>query len=91
MARRCFTPTLENGWVEAEENMRGDSFVGKFRCQPGFVLSGATTVKCRQGRWSVRPDNFPLCAGENIQFQISFLLTFKMQQLAHVMQKAFRK
>jgi len=62
MARRCFTPTLENGWVEAEENMRGDSFVGKFRCQPGFVLSGATTVKCRQGRWSVRPDNFPLCA-----------------------------
>eukprot|EP00092_Neocalanus_flemingeri_P038639 GFUD01042069.1.p1 GENE.GFUD01042069.1~~GFUD01042069.1.p1 ORF type:complete len:990 (-),score=267.58 GFUD01042069.1:133-3102(-) len=59
---RCFTPTLENGWVEAEENMRGDSFVGKFRCHPGFVLSGATTVKCRQGRWSVRPDNFPLCA-----------------------------
>jgi len=59
---RCFTPTLENGWVEAQENMRGDSFVGRFRCQPGFVLSGASTVKCRQGRWSVRPDNFPLCA-----------------------------
>ena len=76
---RCFTPTLENGWVEAEENVARNSFVGKFRlfvnesfisvllgftrCQPGFVLSGATTVKCRQGRWSVRPDNFPLCAG----------------------------
>jgi len=62
LASRCFTPTLENGWVEAEENMAANTFVGRFRCQPGFVLSGATTVKCRQGRWSVRPDNFPLCA-----------------------------
>jgi len=59
---RCFTPTLENGWVEAQESVTGDTFVGRFRCQPGFILSGATTVKCRQGRWSVRPDNFPLCA-----------------------------
>jgi len=59
---RCFTPTLENGWVEAQEGVTGDTFVGSFRCQPGFILSGATTVKCRQGRWSVRPDNFPLCA-----------------------------
>jgi hypothetical protein len=28
---RCFTPTLENGWVEAEENVARNSFVGKFR------------------------------------------------------------
>jgi len=58
----CFIPTLENGWVETQDSVGGDSWVGRFRCQAGFVLSGASTVKCRKGVWSVRPDNFPLCA-----------------------------
>ena len=33
LASRCFTPTLENGWVEAEENMAANTFVGRFRYQ----------------------------------------------------------
>ena len=33
LASKCFTPTLENGWVEAEENMAANTFVGRFRYQ----------------------------------------------------------
>jgi len=58
----CFTPTVNNGWVEPDQNIWGNNFVGKFRCNPGFVLTGAETVKCRNGVWTTRPQDFPVCA-----------------------------
>jgi len=58
----CFTPTVTNGWVEPDHNIWGNNFVGKFRCNPGFVLTGSETVKCRSGVWTTRPQDFPVCA-----------------------------
>jgi len=58
----CFTPSVTNGWVEPDHNIWGNNFVGKFRCNPGFVLTGSETVKCRNGVWTTRPQDFPVCA-----------------------------
>ena len=59
--------------------MVGDMFVGQFRylvnkynsvllldfrCNDGFLLFGEETVKCRRGRWSVQPSQFPVCVGQ---------------------------
>jgi len=58
----CHIPTLDYGWVEADPSIWGNNFVGKFRCDPGFVLTGAETVKCREGVWNISPTEFPVCA-----------------------------
>jgi len=58
----CFTPTVTNGWVVPDQNIWGNNFVGKFRCNPGFVLTGVETVKCRNGVWTTQPQDFPVCA-----------------------------
>ena len=55
----CETPTLENGWVEAAPGSGPDSFVGRFRCRDGFLLSGESRVKCRSGVWSQA--TLPVC------------------------------
>ena len=46
--------------VEAEASADGRLFNGLFRCDPGFTLSGASQVKCRDGFWSAK---IPLCIG----------------------------
>ena len=71
-----------------EGNMVGDMFVGQFRylvnnytvllllyfrCNDGFLLFGEETVKCRRGRWSVQPEHFPVCVGQN---NLSLFKTF---------------
>ena len=55
----CETPTLENGWVEAAPGSGPDSFVGRFQCRDGFLLSGESRVKCRSGVWSQA--TLPVC------------------------------
>ena len=79
----CFTPTVPNGWVEANSNIWGNNFVGRFRyslafmsnilylslnrCFPGFDLTGEDTLKCRNGVWNIQPEDFPVCAGKRYQ------------------------
>ena len=55
---QCIPPQLDNGMVEATEGDRGNFFFGKFRCNPGFTLSGPSELKCRNGIWSGRK---PVC------------------------------
>jgi len=55
----CLTPTLDNGWIEAAPGSGPDSFVGRFRCREGFLLSGESRVKCRAGVWSQA--SLPVC------------------------------
>ena len=55
----CLTPTLDNGWIEAAPGSGPDSFVGRFRCREGFLLSGESRVKCRAGVWSQA--TLPVC------------------------------
>ena len=55
----CLTPTLENGWIEAAPGSGPESFVGRFRCREGFLLSGESRVKCRAGVWSQA--TLPVC------------------------------
>ena len=55
----CEEPHLEHGWIEAQDRLGTDSFVGRFHCQPGFLLSGEELVKCRGGVWSQRV--MPVC------------------------------
>ena len=62
-----------------EGNIVGNMFVGQFRylvnnytfllvlyfrCNDGLLLFGEETVKCRRGRWSVQPEHFPVCVGQ---------------------------
>ena len=55
-AKECLPPDLENGIVEAEEGEFGSFLVVKFRCHPGYTLSGSPTTKCRNGVWgSAKP------------------------------------
>ena len=56
---KCHPPQLDNGVVEAEEGAGGNFFKGEFRCNPGFTLSGPTTLKCRNGVWS---GSMPVCS-----------------------------
>ena len=55
----CLTPTLDNGWIEAAPGSGPESFVGRFRCREGFLLSGESRVKCRAGVWSQA--TLPVC------------------------------
>eukprot|EP00092_Neocalanus_flemingeri_P030516 GFUD01033132.1.p1 GENE.GFUD01033132.1~~GFUD01033132.1.p1 ORF type:complete len:1173 (+),score=394.18 GFUD01033132.1:178-3696(+) len=55
---QCQPPRLDNGVVEAEEGDQGNFFNAKFRCNPGFTLSGPDQLKCRSGKWS---GNKPVC------------------------------
>ena len=59
--------------VEAEASADGRLFNGLFRCDPGFTLSGASQVKCRDGFWSAK---IPLCIGNTLSSHYpSYLLT----------------
>ena len=55
----CRVPKLENGWIEAQKGSSPSGFVGKFKCNPGFLLSGEERVKCRGGVWSQA--TLPVC------------------------------
>ena len=55
----CRVPKLENGWIEAQRGSSPSGFVGKFKCNPGFLLSGEERVKCRGGVWSQA--TLPVC------------------------------
>eukprot|EP00092_Neocalanus_flemingeri_P040707 GFUD01044319.1.p1 GENE.GFUD01044319.1~~GFUD01044319.1.p1 ORF type:complete len:1150 (+),score=384.42 GFUD01044319.1:158-3607(+) len=55
---QCQPPRLDNGVVEAEEGDQGNFFNAKFRCNPGFTISGPDQLKCRSGKWS---GNKPVC------------------------------
>ena len=46
---------------EAEESEDRNFLTGKFRCNPGFILSGPSSLKCRGGTWS---GNLPVCTGK---------------------------
>lgn len=49
-----------NGSVEeVKRSADRQFFVGIFKCNPGYTLSGSSLVKCRRGRWSHKP----LCLG----------------------------
>jgi len=52
VSAQCQPPRLDNGVVEAEEGDNGNFFSGKFRCNPGYTLSGPSWLKCRNGMWS---------------------------------------
>ena len=58
--------------VEAEASADGRLFNGLFRCDPGFTLSGASQVKCRDGFWSAK---IPLCIG-NTLVTLSIISTY---------------
>ena len=49
-----------NGSIEeVKKSADRQFFVGLFKCNPGYTLSGSSLVKCRRGRWSHKP----LCLG----------------------------
>ena len=62
----CEPPTIAHGVVEAETSGDGLQFSGVFRCDPGYVLSGAAQLKCRDGFWSAK---IPLCIGKTVRHE----------------------
>ena len=64
VSAQCQPPRLDNGVVEAEEGDNGNFFSGKFRCNPGYTLSGPSWLKCRNGMWS---GSEPVCTGEKAE------------------------
>ena len=57
----CQTPKLQHGHViQKQPQDRDNVFNGEFYCDPGFTLSGAAHIKCRDGVWSAK---LPVCIG----------------------------
>ena len=45
-----------------QEKNEETNYQNIFRCEPGYVLSGASQVKCRDGFWSGK---IPICIGND--------------------------
>jgi hypothetical protein len=59
---KCVPPVLEHGTVMTGggDPSGGDLWVGHFACDPGYLLVGAASLKCRAGTWSSQT---PKCTG----------------------------